>query len=87
MKSLATSVLTSLHMLQKVLGAGWLLGAVCLAAPVLVQHQFIQDDFSPSRLEFALFKSLSKPIWSLGLSWVIFVCVSGYGGKTYKGSQ
>ncbi|PNF44034.1 hypothetical protein B7P43_G16237 [Cryptotermes secundus] len=65
---------------KTVLGAGWLLAAICLVAPVLVQHQFVQDDFFPSRLEFALFKSLSKPIWSLGLSWVIFVCVSGYGG-------
>lgn len=65
---------------KKVLGAGWLLGAVCLIAPLLLQHQFVQDEFSPSQLEFALFKTLSKPIWSVGLSWVIFVCASGYGG-------
>jgi hypothetical protein len=81
-----SSCLISLHILQTVLGAGWLLAAVCLAAPILVQHQLMQDDLSSSRLEMALFKTLSKPIWSLGLSWVIFVCVSGYGGKNCKGS-
>jgi hypothetical protein len=74
------------HILQKVVGAGWLLAVVCLAAPVFVQHQFVQEDFTPSRLEAAFFKTLSKPIWSLGISWIIFACVSGYGGMYCKGS-
>jgi hypothetical protein len=87
MKSLAISVLTNVHMLQKVLGACWVLAAVCLVAPILVQHQFIQDEFVPSRLEFALYKTISKLMWSLGLSWVIFVCASGYGGMNYRGTS
>jgi hypothetical protein len=73
-------------MLQTVLGAGWLLAAVLLAAPVLLQHHFIQDDFMPSRLDLALFKTFSKLMWSLGLSWVIFVCALGFGGKNYIAS-
>jgi hypothetical protein len=73
------------HLLQKVVGAAWLLTVVCLAAPVIVLHQFIQQDFTPSRLETAFFKTFSKPIWSLGISWIIFACVSGYGGKYCKG--
>ncbi|PNF44093.1 hypothetical protein B7P43_G16235 [Cryptotermes secundus] len=65
---------------KKVVGVGWLLAFVCLAAPIFIQHQFVQEDFIPSRLETAFFKTLSKPIWSLGISWIIFACVSGYGG-------
>jgi hypothetical protein len=44
----------------------------------------MQEDFTPSRLEAAFFKTLSKPIWSLGISWIIIACVSGYGGKYCK---
>jgi hypothetical protein len=73
-------------MLQKVLCAGWLLAAAFMAASVLLQHHFVQEEFTPSCLEFALFKTFSKLMWSLGLSWVIFVCALGYGGKNCMGS-
>lgn len=61
------------------MGAGWLLAVVCLAAPILVQRKLIRDSNS-DYLEWAIFTTLSRLIWSLGISWVIFVCVSGYGG-------
>jgi len=65
--------------LQKVLGAGWLLAGVCLAASILVQQNLIRDSKSGSS-EWAIFTALSRLIWPLGISWIIFVCVSGYGG-------
>ena len=66
------------HVLQKVLGAGWLLAGVCLAAPILVQHKIYRD--GSSDLDWAIFTTLGRLIWPLGISWVIFMCVSGYGG-------
>jgi hypothetical protein len=78
------------HVLQKVLGAGWLLAGVCLVAPVLVQQQLIRNlDWTEfmdyNNLEWTTFMTLARLIWPLGISWVIFVCVSGYGGTYSKG--
>jgi hypothetical protein len=73
------------HVLQKLVGAGWLLAGVCLTAPVLVQQQLIHDDINHSSLEWTAFISLARLIWSLGVSLVMFMCVSGYGGKYYEG--
>jgi hypothetical protein len=67
------------YVLQKVLGAGWLLAGVCLVAPILIQHKHFRN-FDPGSLERTIFTALSRLIWPLGISWVIFVCVSGYGG-------
>jgi nitrate reductase NapE component len=67
------------YVFQKVLGAGWLLAGVCLAAPILVQQNLYRDSNTGS-LEWAIFLVLARLIWPLGISWVIFVCASGYGG-------
>jgi hypothetical protein len=72
------------YVLQKVLGAGWLLAGVCLVAPILVQHKLYRD-FDYSNLEMATFVTLARLTWPLGISWVIFVCVSGYGGMYSEG--
>jgi hypothetical protein len=74
-----------IYVLQKVLGAGWLLAAVCLLAPILTWHELIQEDHHPLYYQTQLHTTLSRPIWSLGVSWVIFVCVAGNGGKYCKG--
>jgi hypothetical protein len=73
------------YVLQKVLGAGWLLACVCLAAPILVQHKLYRDHSDPGSLELTVSVTLAKLIWPLGISWVIFVCVSGYGGTYSEG--
>jgi hypothetical protein len=67
------------YALQKVLAAGWLLTGVCLVASILVQHNLFRDT-SYGSLEQAIFYMLARLIWPLGISWVIFACVSGYGG-------
>jgi hypothetical protein len=72
------------HFLQKVLGAGWLVAAVCLVAPIIVEHELIQGDYIEHWKE-KFYITISRPIWSLGVSWVIFVCVTGYGGKYCNG--
>jgi hypothetical protein len=70
---------------QKVLGAGWLLACVCLAAPILVQQKLLRDYMDKSSLEVTVFIALARLIWPLGISWVIFVCASGYGGMYSEG--
>ncbi|XP_021937403.1 O-acyltransferase like protein-like isoform X2 [Zootermopsis nevadensis] len=69
---------------KKVLVAGWLLGAVCLLTPILVLHEIIQDDNYYHSIKLQVYAALSRPIWSMGVSWVIFVCVAGYGGPVNK---
>lgn len=31
----------------------------------------------------SLYIALSRPIFSLGIGWIIFACVTGYGGKGF----
>jgi hypothetical protein len=69
------------HVSQKVLGASWLLATVCLLAPILVVHELLKEGYAPEHLDVQLYTTISRPIWSLGVSMVIFVCVTGYGGK------
>jgi len=73
------------HVLQKVVATGWLLGTVCLVAPIISQHLLVPNILDPDKLKETLYTTLSRPVWSLGVSWVIFACVSGYGGKYCKG--
>jgi hypothetical protein len=73
------------YVLQNVLGAGWLLACVCLAAPILVQQKLFRDYMDLSRLEVTVVWTLASVIWPLGISWVIFVCASGYGGMYSEG--
>jgi len=67
------------YVLQKVLAAGWLLAGVCLVAPILVQHKLYLD-YDYGSLEMTIFLTLARLIWPLGISGIIFVCESGYGG-------
>jgi ABC-type transport system involved in cytochrome c biogenesis permease component len=75
------------YVLQKVLGAGWLLAGVCLAAPILAQHKLFRDNLDTGSLEWINYMTLARIIWPLGISWVIFVCVSGYGGMYSEGCK
>jgi hypothetical protein len=70
--------------LQKVLGAGWLLAGVCLAVSILVQQKLILDDATGNTFGWKIFVALSRLIWPLGISWIIFMCESGYGGMYYE---
>lgn len=44
-------------------------------------HPFLQPHIPYNRMQASLYLSLSLILWSLGLSWILFACANGYGGK------
>lgn len=40
-------------------------------------------DYDYTTLEAAFYLSFHRVMWALGLAWVVFACVQGYGGKTW----
>ncbi|XP_048774347.2 nose resistant to fluoxetine protein 6-like isoform X2 [Ostrea edulis] len=58
---------------------GWIIALVCVSSVVfgtLEQNRGHKQSISVS----ALYNSLSKTTWSLGVAWIIFACNTGYGG-------
>ena len=35
----------------------------------------------------AFYDALCRPIWAVGLAWVVIACVTGYGGKLELGEK
>ena len=58
---------------------GWIFSLTTFSV-VLYSLTGIFHGHYPSFFESALYNCLSRPLWSLALSWVIFSCMHGYGG-------
>lgn len=41
----------------------------------------LEDTYTYDRFANAVYIALLRPGWALGVSWVIFACITGYGGK------
>ncbi|KAJ9598095.1 hypothetical protein L9F63_026800, partial [Diploptera punctata] len=63
---------------------GWILGLMCLILPLVWTHRFSQTNFIPSSLEFSFYFTLSRPLWCIGISWLIFACMTGNGGPVNR---
>lgn len=51
-----------------------------MAAVVFGNYPLVQLDNKATSLEHALYTSLSRIVWALALSYLIYACVHGYGG-------
>ncbi|XP_063220584.1 nose resistant to fluoxetine protein 6-like [Bacillus rossius redtenbacheri] len=60
--------------------AGWTLSLVVMAAVLQGAEVFVLQTRPQSVLESSAYAGLSRFSWSLGLSWLIFACVKGFGG-------
>ncbi|XP_037961082.1 O-acyltransferase like protein-like [Teleopsis dalmanni] len=64
---------------------GWLTSLSLLLTVIFCLYGYAQADAPPiSPLEGAFYLSLSHVAWSLGLCWIVFVCVNGNGGIVNK---
>ncbi|XP_069696161.1 nose resistant to fluoxetine protein 6-like isoform X1 [Periplaneta americana] len=70
----------NLRLTKLQISAGWLLTAVALLGPLFGSLPFQQPDYVFNNLETSLYSGLHRPVWTLGVAWLIFACVSGYGG-------
>ncbi|XP_062589905.1 nose resistant to fluoxetine protein 6-like [Saccostrea cucullata] len=58
---------------------GWIIALVCVSSVVFGTTEQYRGHKSSTAVT-ALYNSLSKTTWSLGLAWIIFACSIGYGG-------
>lgn len=59
---------------------GWILSTLLMTASFQSMDYFNQTpDYTA--LESAFFLSFHRVGWAIGLSWIIFACVNGFGGK------
>lgn len=60
--------------------SGWLLAAGCMIVTGISAYPFQQKNYKYNVLDVAFYSALTRPLWSLGIIWVIFSCASGFGG-------
>ena len=67
---------------------GWLTCAVCILAPPLIGYTDICPDFKLQgkwgNVSNTLYLSLSRPMWTLGVGIMVFMCMRGDGGVIGK---
>ncbi|XP_044739778.1 nose resistant to fluoxetine protein 6-like [Chrysoperla carnea] len=67
--------------INKILAASlWLLTAVAMVYIVFGLYPALRDDFQYSRLFSSIFTGFHRNVWTLGLCWIVFACIHGYGG-------
>ncbi|XP_069691620.1 nose resistant to fluoxetine protein 6-like [Periplaneta americana] len=59
---------------------GWVLTIIALIIVYCSLYPFLQKDYKYDPLQAAFYCALGRPVWSLGMAWIMFACVSGYGG-------
>jgi len=64
--------------------AGWVLSSgFCLSVlfTILIPYSF---EYKYDRLDAAFYAGFHKLGWSMGIAWIIWACVNGYGGNSFK---
>lgn len=61
----------------------WFLTAAVMLYIIFGNYPGLDDNFQYSKLYNSLFTGFHRNLWALGLSWIVFACINGYGGKKY----
>ncbi|PSN45560.1 hypothetical protein C0J52_05793 [Blattella germanica] len=65
---------------QKNVVCGWLISITILIGVIQWLYQYEQVDYEYNVLDAALYFAIARPLWAVGIAWIIFACDSGYGG-------
>ncbi|XP_066146785.1 nose resistant to fluoxetine protein 6-like [Euwallacea fornicatus] len=60
--------------------AGWIASIIAILASLIGCHIFFLEDHVYNQLESSLFLAISRSTWTLGIAWIVWACVNGYGG-------
>ncbi|ERL92848.1 hypothetical protein D910_10155, partial [Dendroctonus ponderosae] len=60
--------------------AGWLVCAATMLASMLGCHVFFVEEHDYNRLESSIYLAASRSAWTLGIGWMVWACINGYGG-------
>ncbi|KAJ8965283.1 hypothetical protein NQ314_004246 [Rhamnusium bicolor] len=61
----------------------WLISLSVMATTVLSSHIFYLESHDYNQLEASVYLTFSRSAWTLGVVWIMWSCMHGYGGKFY----
>lgn len=67
-------------LLQVAVILGWIISLVCVTSVIYGTVEENRGHINSLTTD-AVFNSLCKTVWGLGLGWIVFACNTGYGGK------
>ncbi|XP_030763573.1 nose resistant to fluoxetine protein 6-like [Sitophilus oryzae] len=59
---------------------GWIICILTMLTSLMGCLIFFQEDHDYNRMESTIFLTLSRSSWTMGIVWMIWACVNGYGG-------
>ncbi|KAJ3658525.1 hypothetical protein Zmor_010259 [Zophobas morio] len=59
---------------------GWIITIILMCSVVVGSHVFQEENHDYNRIESSLYLSCSRSAWVLGIAWITWACVHGYGG-------
>jgi len=60
---------------------GWLVSFCSCVATVFGGAVFYSDNHKYNAFESSTYAGLYRSAWALGVAWIAFACITGYGGK------
>ena len=71
---------------QPVVIIGWLVSIGLTIAVVFGLYGYMNPEYKPMDQDIAaLYEATHRIVWSLGIGWIVFACVTGYGGLFING--
>nr|CAD7413714.1 unnamed protein product [Timema poppensis] len=61
---------------------GWVGNILMMLAAQYLIYPIQQPDYVYDRLVCSFYFALFRTCWALGVAWIVFACVTGYGGRT-----
>lgn len=58
----------------------WMISFVMMASTVFCSGIFYMESHDYNRLETSFFLAFSRSAWTLGVVWIMWSCMRGYGG-------
>ena len=60
--------------------AGWTVAIGTIVAIVYGLYDYTQGEVELSNSTSAFYNAVHRTVWAVALGWVVFACVTGYGG-------
>lgn len=61
---------------------GWLLAAAAFVFCVLSMRNYQLEGYEYHAVWETFYTAVSRPAWSAAVAWILYACVSGFGGMT-----
>ncbi|XP_050298077.1 nose resistant to fluoxetine protein 6-like [Anthonomus grandis grandis] len=71
---------THIKLATSVAVAGWMVCIATMLASLVGCHVFFLEEHDYNRIESSIYLAISRTTWTLGIVWMVWACINGYGG-------